>query len=393
MRKRVIDFLKAHPGVLQIVYFCGRIGLKAIGIFFPIKKKTMVFASFGGRRFDDSPKAVYDEICNRKEFEDWELVWVFTEPEKHRVPQGTKVKIDTLSFFKTVLSSGVWVCNTGLDRGLGICKKGTLAVETWHGTPLKKILIDENSKGVANRTLRKKTDDRTIRCAQSEYDREIFQRVFGASKESFLMCDLPRNDKLLQYTPDEIELIKKQLGIPEGKKVLLYMPTYREYMTDEHDACYFESPMDLKKWEEQLGDEYVLLFRAHYAVSKVMNIQENDFIKDVSVYPTLNDLYIVSDVLLSDYSSSYFDFSILGRPMLCYAYDREEYEEKRGLYLNLDETLPCPVDTKEDEILERIKTLDYKEYSEKTKVFCKRFAPNAGRATKAVVDTIIARVM
>ena len=176
------------------------------------------------------------------------------------------------------------------------------------------------------------------------------------------------------------------------KKVILYMPTYREYLVDEDFKTYLAPPIDLKKWQEELKSDYVLLIRAHYAVNAALEINENGFVMDVSDYPYINDLYVVSDILISDYSSSFIDYSILNKPMLCFAYDLEEYESKRGLYMKLDEVLPCIIDRDEDSLLKHIKTLDYFKASEETKAFHNKFAPYAGHASERIVDEIVSRL-
>lgn len=367
--------------------------LRFIQLFVPIQKNTILFSSFGGRKFDDSPKAIYDEVCNRKEFGSWKLVWAFVNPNDFDIPRGEKVKIDTLAFFKILLSSQVWVGNSRIDRGIELKSKKHIRVETWHGTPLKKICGEENTATFAKKPEEYKgpIDNDTIRCAQSEYDRTIFERIFHASKNSILLCDLPRNDKLLKYSDDEIFDIKKSLKIPQSKKVILYTPTYREYLVDK-GGTFLAPPINLIKWEKEIGSDYVFLMRAHYAVTSALNLKENDFVKDVSAYPTLNDLYAIADLMISDYSSTYFDYAILDRPMLCFAYDQEEYEKKRGLYLDLEKVLPCEIDKDEDSLLKRIKHLDFENYSKRTRDFHKQFAQYAGNASKRIVDEILKRV-
>lgn len=394
MRLKLINFLKLHPAITKLFWNCFRVFLEVWGLFVPIQEKTMLFFSFGGRKFDDSPKAIYDEICTRKEFADWRLIWVFVNPDEFDIPRGEKVKIDTKAFFKALLYSHVWIDNSGIDRGTDLKRNGVIHVQTWHGVPLKKIGGEENQNTLGGKKTKTgaKKDTKTIYCAQSEYDREIFSRIFNAAKESILLCDLPRNDSLVKYTKSDIAAIKENLAIPQNKKIILYMPTYREYLVDEHNSTYIAPPMNLEKWQNKLGKDYVLLIRAHYAVNKALNIKDTDFVHDVSNYKALNDLYAVADVMISDYSSSFFDYSILDRPMFCFAYDLEEYEEKRGLYISLEDNLPCPVDKTEDELLEHILNMNEEESIEKTKAFHARFAPFAGNASKTVVDEVIRRL-
>lgn len=237
-----------------------------------------------------------------------------------------------------------------------------------------------------------KPDNKTIRCAQSEFDRDIFARIFNADKDAILLCDLPRNDALFRYSLEEIERIKNKLNIGIEKKVILYTPTYREYLIDENRNTFLAPPMDLMKWERELGDEYVLLIRAHYAVSNALNITESSFVKDVSDYPCLNDLYIISDMMISDYSSTYFDYSILNRPMFCFAYDLEEYEKKRGLYLNIKEELPCEIDRTEESLISNIKNVKLEKAISRTKEFSQKYTPYAGGASAKVVDKILSQL-
>ena len=334
-------------------------------------------------------------MCRNETFRDWEFIWAFTNPKSFDIPRGRKVKIDTKEFFAALLSSQVWVGNSGIDRGLRLKKKGVVKVETWHGTPLKKILGDENQNAIGGKQRLEKahtTDNTTIRCAQSEYDKKLFTRLFHADPSCILLSDLPRNDELVHYDSGKIQTVKKRLGIDEGKTVILYAPTYREYLINENRETYIAPPIHLKKWKERLGDNYILLLRAHYAVTAAIDISGQDFVIDVSNYPSLNDLYLISDLMISDYSSTFFDYSILDRPMFCFAYDLDEYEEKRGLYLNLEETLPCPVDRDEDSLLNHIVNRDEREYRRKAATFHARFAPYAGNASRCVVETIIKRL-
>lgn len=385
MRDSIIHFLKSNPWLTNIVWLAFRYCLKFCSFFFPVKPKTAIFASFGGRKFNDSPRALYDEMRKRKEFDDWTFIWCFVNPDEHDVPRGKKIKIDTFDFFKLLLSSSVWVSNSEMDRGIKLNLKRNIRIETWHGTPLKKICGEENETSVEKVVVKGEPDGDTIRCAQSEFDRVIFARIFHAKKEAILLCDLPRNDELLRYDSEKLKEIRSKLGIQEGKKVILYTPTYREYISlDDYIV-----PMNMDVWEKELSSDYVLLIRAHYIVSKKLELVENDFVKDVSAYPSLNDLYAIADMMISDYSSTFFDYSILDKPMLCFAYDRTEYETHRGLYMDLDANLPCPICSSENEIIDLIKNMDYLQFVDRTKEFHAKYAPHAGHASDKVIEALL----
>lgn len=392
MRERIITYLKKHPLITNFTWGVLRLVLNVLDRLIPVRKKSMIFSSFGGRSFDDSPKALYDKICSMDEYKDWTLKWAFVEPEDVDLPRGEKIKIDTVSFFIALLSTYVWIGNSEIDRGIKLFSKKHIRIETWHGTPLKRICGEENQTSVERVSKSRVIDHSTIRCSQSEYDREIFSRIFNASRDSILLSDLPRNDSLLCYSPEAIEVIKDKLQLGHEKKIILYTPTYREYLIDMHGDTIIAPPINFARWESELGSEYVLLIRAHYAVTSAMNLPKSDFVKDVSSYPCINDLYAISDMMISDYSSTFFDYSILDRPMLCFAYDLDEYMEKRGLYLDLEKELPCPIDKDENSLLTHIKEINVEKASKATKDFHQRFAPHAGRSCDIVINVLSNRI-
>ena len=392
MRDLFISFVKNHPIVANCIWGGMRFFMRLMDHIYPLNYKSIIFSSFGGRRFDDSPKALYDKICTLDEFKEWKLTWAFVEPERFDIPRGEKVQIDTISFFKTLLSAHVWVGNSEIDRGIRFFSPKHIRIETWHGTPMKKICGEENQTSVEKVPSNRGIDNTTIRCSQSEYDRTIFSRIFSANKDAILLSDLPRNDELLTYTQTKLELIKENLGVDKSKRIILYTPTYREYLTNEKGENSIVPPIDFKKWETELGDKYVLLIRAHYVVTEAMVFPQTPFVIDVSKYGCLNDLYAIADMMISDYSSTFFDYSILDRPMFCFAYDLEEYSEKRGLYLNLEKELPCSVDRDEDTLLTHITNVDYGKASEATRHFHEKYAPYAGHACDKVIGELLKRL-
>ena len=390
MKQRIIDFIKYNPAIFRLYNFWGSMLLKICGLFIPIDNKKILFVSFGGKKYDDSPQSIYEKMIKMEEFDDYKFVWAFTDPKIDIPGDAHKVKIDTLEYFIQALSSKFWIINVSAERGLNFKKNKTICINTWHGTPIKKIYGEEN-ENVGKKQIRKPEKFDLI-CAQSSYDQEIFSRIFNAPRENVIISDLPRNDILLKYTAEDVEKIKKNLHIPTDKKVILYMPTYREYTRDSANACYFSPPMDLAKWKRELENEYVLLFRAHYLVVKNMNIKENSFVREMSKYKQLCELYAISDIMISDYSSAFFDFGILERPELCFAYDLEEYEMHRGFYMDLNE-LPCKIDRTEDEVIRHIKSINIKEESERVRCFKKKYTPQAGHATEIVLREMISRYL
>ena len=381
----LINFVKYNK-ILYSIY--SNIGSKCISflkLFLKSNDKLIIFSSFGGRKFDDSPKAIYDTMLKDKRFNDYHLVWAFIHPEDYNLPRGEKVKIDTFHYYKTLLCARVWVTNSSMTRGLNFTGKNSFELNTWHGSAIKRMGSDviESNKSFGLKDIK---SNNGVMLAQSQYDVDVFSKAFHKPTESFYITGLPRNDILAHITEDMRFHAREKLGITEDKKVLLYAPTFREYEKDGRNNCVLSPPMDLKKWKDVLGSKFVLLVRAHYEVAKVMGIEDNEFVKNVSLHPNLNELMIASDILISDYSSIFFDYAILGKPMLCFAYDYDRYTKERGMYFDIREFLPHT--DNDDELIKLIKSTDISKKSEATVSFQKKFVTAIGNASTKALSII-----
>ena len=217
-------------------------------------------------------------------------------------------------------------------------------------------------------------------------------------ENAILEVGYPRNDFLVNHTEDDVLQIREKLGLTEAvadeKKLILYAPTWRDNQHDASQGYTYDVNVDFQEWQEQLGDSYIILFRAHYLVANSFDFAAYDgFVRDVSGVDDINELYVVSDMLITDYSSVFFDYAILDRPILFYMYDLEHYrDEMRGFYLTLEE-LPGEIVQKDPEVLEKIQELcpaDSKEApnAEHTE-FNQRFnSLNDGRASERLVEEV-----
>ena len=228
--------------------------------------------------------------------------------------------------------------------------------------------------------------DVDIFTVQGNYEADIFTRVFRIRQDAIAKIGLPRNDIYMNYTEEYAEKLRRKLNIPLRKKVILYAPTFREYESEHGRERVLNVPISLSKWEEKLGEEYMLLFRAHYEVAKSMNITDSAFIKDMSLYPQLEDLMIISDILVSDYSSIFFDYSIMHKPMLSFCYDYERYAMERGMYFDIRDYLPNADD--EDNLIKLVLSTDTTAESVATKAFQETFVNEYGTAAKKSLDII-----
>lgn len=373
MRKRIINAIKYSKRLRAAFMVLGSFPFRVAGLFFPVDERRVLFASFGGRKFDDSPRALYEAMRDDPSFDGYEMIWSFLAPEDIGDIGCKKVKIDTFEYFKCALSSRVWITNTAIDRGLNFKKKRTLCVNTWHGTPMKRI---------PKIAVRQRAEIVTY---QNHVDEAYFKERFDMRNCRMLPVDLPRNDALLEYTEQEKAAIRAKLGIPADKKALLYMPTYRGYERNAENLCVQQVPLDIAKWKARLAEDYVLLVRFHHLVDAAMDLDYDEFAINVSNYHPLSDLYAVADLFISDYSSAYFDYSILERPMLCFAYDIDAYREKTGFFVDPEDILPCRIDRTEDDVLQSVVEMDYGKASQAASAFHGVYSAHAGHATQAVL--------
>lgn len=382
MRQRLIFILK-HNSIIQRIY---RVIMSFIfrvwGAFLPIDEGLVLFVSFMGMGFNDSPKVIYDYMQGHAELKDYRCVWAFEHPEKYQ--ELETVRIDSFQYFKTALKAKHWVTNTNIERGLHFKKKNQVYLNTWHGVPLKHAGNDCPG--------RKDFDFSNVDffCVSGKYDEHIYKKGLNVREESCLRYGLPRNEVLWKVTEKEKQEMRKCLGIPDDKKVILYAPTWRD-STNGGKSYEIKPPIHFDVWKNKLGKEYVVFFRAHHQTTKVLGVQYDEFVKDASEYSDVNDLMIAADILITDYSAIAFDFCILCRPILCYVYDYESYIGDRGTYFSIDDKYPNKSCRTEEELLERIQGIDYEMECQNTRRFREEFMQYGSEATEACVRAFIAK--
>lgn len=373
--KNTIAYLIKHNVFIQKCYvFIFSKLFSLIGKFVEIDDRLVLFVSYGGSSFNDSPKVIYDAMKNNPKWNDFKFVWAFEKPEKFVVEKGKKIKIDTLKYFFVALKAKIWITNVNIERGLHFKNKKTIYLNTWHGTGPKK-----GGNGVKGRS----DYDFSyvdILCVDGSYVANAMKTYFNAKLENMLWCGRPREDALIfQKNEFNSNVIKKKLGIKCDKRIILYMPTWREYKI---------RALDVGAWKKELGDEYILLIRNHHFVTEKMYYEYADFVIDASNYANVNELYWISDILISDYSSAFFDFGLLGKPMFCYAYDYDEYNNSNGLLMNLKEVFPRGIITSEQELIYKIKHTDYNKYSLECNDFCAQYVSHKANATETCLKRL-----
>lgn len=377
----------------------------------PVEKNVIIFESFMGRKYADSPKAIYEYMLNSPEYSEYKFIWSFKDrcmDEYLFLEKNDRTKLilwGSPEYYKAFATAGYWISNSRINKMFAI-RPEQVYVQCWHGTPLKRIGFDievaaedaRNSTEVVRDVYENDARRYTYMISPSRYCTEKFVSAFNLRNigKADIMIEegYPRNDEIVNHRESDIDRIKNELGIDKDKKVILYAPTWRDNQHEAGVGYVYESPIDFDHFRDVFGEDCVILFRAHYFIASKFDFAEYDgFVKDVSMYPEINDLYIVSDILITDYSSVFFDFGILRRPIIFYMYDLEYYaEDLRGFYLTLDD-LPGPIVKTQEELEECIRDTDNwfaaEENREKYRKFSERFTYlDDGHATERVVERI-----
>ncbi|MBQ5968000.1 MAG: CDP-glycerol glycerophosphotransferase family protein [Clostridiales bacterium] len=382
MRRRLIYLLK-HNTLIQAIYrFVMSLFFRTMGIFVRQDEKMVLFVSFMGLGFNDSPKAIYEYMTTHAEYEQYDCIWAFENPSNY--PTLKTVKIDSLAYFKTALKAKYWITNTNIERGLRFKRSTQVYLNTWHGIPLKYVGNDCPGRKDYNF----KTIDHLV--VSGRYDEEVWKSAFNADERTYLKCGMPRNDELWLSDDEKKQAMRQKLNIPANKKVILYAPTWRE-STNKGKSYDIKPPIHFDTWKQELGDEYIVLFRAHHQTTRILGVQFDEFVRNASDYPAINDLMIASDMLITDYSAIAFDYSVLCRPIFCYAYDYDEYLAERGTYFEIDDRYPNKSCRDEGELLVRIKKCDYEKECNNTRCFRDRFIQYGVGATETCVKAVFGK--
>ncbi|NBE97024.1 CDP-glycerol glycerophosphotransferase family protein [Nonomuraea sp. KC401] len=357
-------------------------------VFYPAQRTepltdATVYVVNDGRLYADSVRAIYEERLRRGD--DREHIWIVKDGAF--VPQGgaTVVRAGSREHHAALARSRHIIANAFLPTWFR-AREDQVVVQTWHGTPAKHMGNDQPHMQRDPRPPiwhRQAAEVRgwDLLLSQSPWATPVLRKAFGYKGE-VLESGLPRNDVLT--SPDREALaaaVRARLGLAPGKRVILYAPTWRDY--DRKNAMV---KLDLAKAREALGADHEILVRAHpmQAMPAVPDIA-----RDVTTYPDIAELLLVTDVLVTDYSSVMFDFACTGRPIVFYGYDLAKYSSKRGLYIDLPEQAPGPVLSTSAEVIDALRSIDEvaAAHADRYDAFRATFAPkDDGKATARVVD-------
>ncbi|ETI91842.1 MAG: Cps2D [Clostridium butyricum DORA_1] len=366
-----------------------------------IDDKMIMYESFQGKGLLCNPYAMFQYIVNEPEFKDYKHVWVLKELDssiinKYKSMKNvTFVKIYTREYFK-ILSKAKYLINNVTFHTCFQKKEGQVYINTWHGTPLKHLGNDENT----NSMDAAKNMIRNMICS----DYIISQNKFNtnAMKSAFILNDIyrgefieegyPRTDTILNTDINYIKNKLEEIGIKINKKVILYAPTWRGKVgkVTNNTSKLLE---DIKILKQQVGEEYEILLKVHQLEYKyIESISKDEGIYSIPVEWDANELLSITDILITDYSSIYFDFLVTGKPILFYMYDKKEYIDTRGTYIDvIQENMPGPISYNINDLVKDIKDIKgvnikyKKQYDDSVKKYCSN---QNGEVAKRIVNYI-----
>lgn len=355
-------------------------------------RDAVLYCSFDGRQYSDSPRSVHEELVVRGV--ELEHLWVVRDQQVDLPQSAAPIARWSAEWYEALARCRYIVTNTQLPDWFERAE-GQYVVQTWHGTPLKRIGRDLAGHASGDRaymaTLPGRADQWSVLVSPNRFSTPVLRGAFGYTGE-VLERGYPRNDLL--HAADRAKVaasVRERLGIPDGKRVVLYAPTWRENQPKKGGRYALDLQLDLEAAERAIGDDQVLLVRRHYLVGGT--IPGSDFVRDVTRHPDVSELLLVSDVLVTDYSSLMFDFAQTGRPMLFHTYDLDHYRDTlRGFYFDFEAQAPGPLLSTGEEVIAALRdpgaaTAAYREaYDRFREVFCDL---DDGHAAAGVVDAML----
>lgn len=323
-------------------YFLASLIHMATRVFclFKINPRKIMFEVYMGDKYACSPKSICEYIDSKSD--DYELIWVY---HNNQIPCKYKqVKRNSLVYFYHMLTAGFIIINSGNNHLLRYRAKQVM-INTWHGGGAYKRLT------ISSLERYRKNDFFISSCEKaSRFVIQEGQNFHG----KILNIGLPRNDMLINFDIDKAKEVKNKLGIRD-RKCILYAPTYRNDMSKTEFALDYARLVGCLK--SRFGGDWIILMRCHYHMKPKDSRSDMQNMMDVTQYPDMQDLLLISDVLITDYSSSVWDYSFLNRPAFLYATDLKEYDRERSFFVDIHEW-PFPLCENNDELAKAIESFD-----------------------------------
>ncbi|GAB2846832.1 bifunctional glycosyltransferase family 2 protein/CDP-glycerol:glycerophosphate glycerophosphotransferase [Streptomyces deserti] len=297
----------------------------------PLDSRLAVYCAYWGRGYACNPAAIHAKA--RELAPHLRSVFLVEADAVDSMPKDVEYAVIGSRKYWDVLARAKYLVNNANFANAVVKRPGSVHLQTQHGTPLKTMGVDQATYPVVAAAtgsfakLLSRVDRWDYNLSSNRHSTQMWERAFPSSHEA-LEYGYPRNDVYYTATAEDVARIRRELGVPEGRKALLYAPTHRDYATG------FDSRLDLEELCEAIGDEYVVLLRAHYFYDQG-SARSGGRIIDVTRHRSSEDVCLAADALITDYSSIMFDYANLDRPIVVYADDWDVYRETRGVYFDL----------------------------------------------------------
>lgn len=322
----------------------------------PVDPHLAVFSAYWNRGVACNPAAIAAKLAELAP--GVRPVWVVTAQGAALLPPGTDHVVPGTRRYWEVLARAKYLVNNVNFPDAVVKRPGTVHLQTHHGTPLKRMGVDQlpypaAAHGLDFQALLERVDKWDYSVSANSHSTRMWQRAYPSHHVS-LDHGYPRNDVFYTAGAAEVRAVRERLGIAPGRRAILYAPTHRDYEAG------WTPRLDLPALAEALGEETVLLVRAHYfydhTASPLGGLRRTGRLVDVSAYEPVEDLCLAADVLVTDYSSIMFDYANLDRPIVVHADDWETYRTTRGVYFDLMAEAPGPVARTQAELTEILTT-------------------------------------
>lgn len=354
-----------------------------------VQKYKIVLNNFNGKAYGDNPKYIADELLRQKL--PYQLVWIIKKGYDAHVPPSIKtVKVGSWRAAYEYATARIIICNTK-QRLPFYKKKDQYYIQTWHGAFILKCLEKEAEKQLSKRYIRHSIKDSSITdvmLSGSVIESDTMRRFFWYSGEIY-ECGQPRDDIFFNYTEHYIKELRHKYHIPLNAKVAVYAPTFRDNM----DTSVYVN-LDLERFRLNLqcktGDKWIVVVRLHPNIaSKDLLFAYNENVLNGSQNIDGQELFLLSDLLITDYSSVMMDFGLMRKPVFLFIPDLEAYRENRGLKPLFDMT-PFPHCCSNEELEKAILSFDESSYQEDLRSFTETYYRNFsdGHASERVVERI-----
>lgn len=323
-----------------------------------------------------NPKYICEQLLESGK--NYDIVWItdsIKKKESSYPPDVKLVKIGTIKCFYYVYSAKIWIGN-GVDFSNYFAKKkGQIKIQTMHGSlgikRLDNAVLARNKRGFfGRRVVRRESRDTDLVITNSLFEENVFKSVFW-KKTPMKRLGHARTDILLHATELQKRYLRQRIyeryGIPKGKKIVLYGPTHRTGLTPDDLNLDFYALIDAL--QQRFGAAYVVLLRLHNRNAKKLKIPADGVrVFNVTDYPDIQELMMITDVAITDYSSWIYDFVETHKYGFIYATDLERYNNLTGLYYKLEDT-PFPVAYNNEQMIENVRNFDPEQYEAQVKAF------------------------